>query len=261
MIDLHCHILPGLDDGAEDLGESLQMAAVAEKDGVHTILATPHTKNGIHENPPQLVHRQTAELAGRIAGEGIGVTVLPGAEVHICGGLAEKVKNHEVGTVNDGGRYLLVEFPFQSLPNGWSRELFQLNLEGIIPVVVHPERIFEFRRQFDLFYELVAMGCLTQVTAMSITGELGEPAMRCARQLLERRLVHLIASDAHSADGRPPALSTGVEVAGRILKDPGEAREMVTTRAEAILQGRPVSVPEPLKPGKRKWWPFFQKKR
>jgi protein-tyrosine phosphatase len=237
------------------------MAAVAEQDGIHTILATPHTQNGVYENPPPLVQEQTGELTRRIADEGISLTVLPGAEVHISSGLAEKVHSGKVGTVNGGGRYILVEFPFQALPEGWSQELFQLNLEGIIPIIVHPERIFEFQRRFDLFFELVAMGCLTQVTAMSITGELGAPAMRCAHRLLRQRLAHMIASDAHSADNRPPALTAGVEAAAKLLEDPSEALEMVTLRPEAVLNGQPVSVPEPVKSERKKWWIFFQRRR
>ncbi|MGD8369367.1 MAG: hypothetical protein PVG78_17140 [Desulfobacterales bacterium] len=261
MIDLHCHILPGLDDGAEDLQESLQMAAVAEKDGIHTLLATPHSHNGVYENPPALVRHRTAELMRSIRAEGIAVTVLPGAEVHISASLAQKVKAGKIGTVNDGGRYLLVEFPFQTLPAGWSRELFQLNLEGITPIVVHPERIFEFQKRFDLFFDLVDMGCLIQVTAMSVTGELGDPAMRCAHQLLKQRLVHLIASDAHSAQDRPPALAAGVEAAAQILDSRSEALEMVIGRPEAIINGRTISVPEPVKAENKKWWSFFQRRR
>ena len=261
MIDLHCHILPGLDDGAENFNESLQMAAVAEKDGVHTLLATPHTRNGSYESPPTRVRELTAQLQQRISAAGIDVTILPGAEVHICSDMARKVKAGEVGTVNDSGRYLLVEFPFQTLPEGWRRELFQLNLGGVIPIVAHPERIFEFQRRFELFYELVEMGCLMQVTAMSITGELGGPAMKCAHRLLKQRMVHIIASDAHSADNRPPVLAAGMAAAASVLGDTAAAGEMVLERPAAVLRGEPVSVPEPVRSEDRKWWTIFQRKR
>ncbi len=259
FIDLHCHILPGLDDGPENFDEALKMAEAAEKDGIRTLVATPHTHNGVYTNPPTLVRKEAEAFSRRIAGRGLALSVLPGAEVHLCPGMAAKVKAKEVGTVNDGGRYLLVEFPFRALPEGFSGELFRLNLEGIVPILVHPERIFELQKRFDLFYELVAMGCLTQVTAMSITGELGGAAQKCALRLLRCRLVHLIASDAHSADARPPVLSPAVAEAARILDSRKEAAAMVSERPLAILEGRPVSVPEPIHPEKRKMR-FFRRK-
>ena len=236
------------------------MAEAAEKDGIRTVVATPHTHNGVYTNPPTLVRKETEAFSRRIAGRGLALSVLPGAEVHLCPDMAAKVKAGEVGTVNDGGRYLLVELPFRALPEGFSSELFQLNLEGIMPILVHPERIFELQQRFDLFYELVAMGCLTQVTAMSITGELGGAAQKCAHRLLRCRLAHLIASDAHSADGRPPVLTAAVAEAARILESREEAMALVTERPQAILDGRPVSVPEPIHPEKRKWR-FFHRKR
>jgi len=254
MIDIHCHILPGIDDGPSSVAESLAMARLAISDGIRTIVATPHTFNDIYDNPAREVISGVARLYDRFLENGLELDLRPGSDAYICVRMADRIMAGEAATINDNGRYVLVEFPLQILPPGAVDELFQIKLKGITPVITHPERNPVFQRQPEILYDLVEMGCLIQVTAMSITGEFGREAMACAHRLLDLRLAHVIASDAHSSEHRPPILSPAIELASRILGNAAEAEEMVTKRPQAILDGTRVEIPDPKHPRKKSWW-------
>jgi len=257
VIDLHCHILPHVDDGATSVSESIAMARMALEDGIETIVATPHTLNDTYTNPPGPVADRVAELREIFTREQIGLTLLPGADVHLNIGMAEKVLAGEAATINGNGKYMLVEFPSMSLPDGYPEELFQLKLKGVTPIVTHPERNMVFQHNPDALYDLVGAGCLIQATAMSITGGFGQEAMECVHTLLKRRLIHVIATDAHSMDRRPPVLSAAVAVAAQILGSAREATAMVKDLPKAIIQGEGITIAEPIRTQKKKWWGFL----
>lgn len=257
MIDLHCHILPGVDDGADSMEESLAMAKLAYADGIDIILATPHTLNGVYTNPFSKVSESVAALQGELDRHGIDIKICPGVDAHICAGMLERVREKAAGTVNDNGRYILVEFPPQIITPGAQEELYQLRLNGITPIITHPERNLAIQNTMQILVDFVEMGCLVQITAMSVTGEFGEEAMTVSHQILERRLAHIIASDAHSPNHRPPILSRAVETAADILGDWQEAEAMVEDTAEAILAGKIVEIPEIREIKKKRWWQIF----
>jgi len=258
MIDLHCHILPGIDDGAADLSESIEMARQALADGIHTVVATPHSLNDVYFNPLQKVVDLVADLRELLEAEGLNLKICPGSDARICSRMAERVAAEEAATINLNGRYILAEFPSQVIPAESRNELFGLKLNNITPIITHPERNLVFQHRPDFLYDLVEMGSLVQITAMSITGELGEAAMESAHELLKRRLVHVIASDAHSSRHRPPILSHAVEAAAYVLGDEKAARAMVTEWPAAILAGESFVAPEP-RPGiQRKWWKIWE---
>ncbi len=234
--------------------ESLSMGRQAFADGIQMVVATPHTMNGVYDNPFQAVNNQVAHLQEIFLKDGLALDLCPGLEVHIREGMVKRVLSGEAATINDNGRYILVEFPAQAIPSGYKEELFQLKLKGITPIIAHPERNPVFQYRLETFYELAAMGCLFQITAMSIIGELGGEAMECSHRLLDLRLAHVIATDAHSPDSRSPILSHAVEAAAQIMGSTKEAKAMVTTRPEAILEGKPLDPPEPRRPRKRRWW-------
>ena len=254
MIDLHCHILPGVDDGPADVSESIEMARQAVADGIRTVVATPHGLNDVYYNPVGKVIAQVRDLSAVLKTEGLNLKICPGSDARICSRMAERVAAGEAATINLNGRYILAEFPSQVIPDESRNELFGLKLNNITPIITHPERNLVFQHRLDFLYDLVEMGSLVQITAMSITGELGEAAMECAHELLKRRLVHVIASDAHSSQHRPPLLSHAVEAAAHILGDEKTARMMVTEWPEAILAGEPFTAPEPRPATQRKWW-------
>jgi len=173
--------------------------------------------------------------------------ILPGADVHLCERTLHQFDRGNVTTLGDGRKYLLVEFPFTGIPYGAEEVLHQLISRGIIPIISHPERNLEVGRNPKRYHEMIRMGCLGQVTAMSLTGGFGPGPRHLADQLLSMRLAHIIASDAHSTDGRPPVLSEGVCAAAEIVGEE-EALRMVTEYPEALLEGRRPDFLEP-KPG------------
>jgi len=256
MIDLHTHILPGLDDGARTLEESIEMCRISYQDGIKTIVATPHVLPELYKNDRSTILSKLHELQSALSNpqsaicnpqSAITLKVLPGADVHFTSDLLELYKNQELMTVSDNHRYLMVEFDSQSIPYRGEEVLFRLLTHGVIPIITHPERNHEITRDPRRYYEMIKMGCLGQVTAMSLTGEFGSQAKRGAEKLLAHQLIHLIASDAHSVNGRPPILSAGVKAAEKIVGKE-EARKMVTEYPEAILEGRRPNIPEPLSP-------------
>ncbi len=264
MIDLHCHILPGVDDGPESMEESLAMCRLSFGDGVRTVLATPHTLNGVYQNDRSTILAKVRELNKAISecripepfssstvqfknpmtqlpNNPMTLNILPGADVHFSPELPQQIEEGKALTIGDRKRYLLLEFPVQGIPRGTEEILFQLMVRGITPIVSHPERNLEIAHKPQRYLEMMRMGCLGQVTAMSLTGEFGEEVKRVADKLLKGRLVHIIASDAHSPNSRPPLLSSAVQAAARIVGE-AEARKMVTQYPQAVLEGQRIDI-------------------
>lgn len=246
LIDLHCHILPNIDDGSQSLSQSLTMARCAVKDGIHSIVATPHTLNGVYTNPAEEVAIHVANLQEVFSKSNIQLKLYPGAEVQLCPNMLERINSGEAGTINNSGKYLLLELPSQTIPKGIRDEIFTLKLNGITPIVTHPERNTIIQQHPDILYELISRGALVQITAMSLTGDFGEFIKDSTEMMMKNRLVHLIASDAHSHDNRPPILSRAVEIAAKILGSSEEAKSMVSNTPAAILSGDIVEIPEPV---------------
>lgn len=247
MIDLHCHILPGIDDGPGGMDESLSMARIALQDGIHTIAATPHSLNGLYLNTLDEITLAVAHLSTALAENGLVLRVVVGSDVHLCPNLVERISKGDAVTLNNGRKYLLLELPPQTLPAGLKEEIFALKIQGITPIITHPERHPVIQHDLDALAGMISLGALAQVTAMSVTGEFGGLVMACAEAMVERRLIHIVASDAHSADGRPPLLSRAVEAVEEILGSREEAERMVVGVPAAILAGDPVDVPAPAK--------------
>ena len=273
MIDLHTHILPGLDDGVKTLEESIKMCWMSFRDGVRTIVATPHTLNGLYLNDRDIILKKVDELNEALIHCGMRISdcgiknskseidfssinsefripnsefrILPGSDVRLCENTLSHLDQGKLMTISDSKKYLFLEFPFQGIPHQAEEIIFQVMQRGMIPIITHPERNIELGQRPRRYYEMIRKGCLGQVTAMSLTGELGPRIKQVAERLLTNRLIHFIASDAHSLDGRPPILSEAVRVAGKIVGKE-EAQKMVTEYPQAILDGRKPNVPEPI---------------
>jgi protein-tyrosine phosphatase len=252
MIDLHVHILPGLDDGAKDLDESLEMCRVAVRDGITTIVATPHTADGNYDNSRDRVLAAVGELTDCLPSQGIRLTILPGADIHVHEQLDALINNRETLTVNDTMRYVMVEFPRHVIPPNCIEWMFRLILAGFTPILTHPERNTAIHRKTEFVREWVEKGGLVQLTAMSLTGEFDQEAKKCSEELLKHNLVHVIASDAHSAVRRPPVLSKAVECAASLV-GPDYARKLVEDYPAAIIAGKTFDIPEPI-PQKRSFF-------
>lgn len=234
-----------MDDGAQSLEESLSMAREAVEDGIHTTVATPHSLNGVYINPIRKVTSGIAALQEALSQNHIKLKLYAGADVCLCPDMLQRIESGDAGTINNAGKYILLEFPAQTIPPGVKDEIFSLKVNGITPIISHPERNSIIQQDMDVLYELVSMGALCQVTAMSITGDFGGIVMQCAERLLTHRLVHVIASDAHSPDRRPPVLSRGVEAAAEIMGSYEDSEHMVTEVPASILSGGVPETPEP----------------
>jgi protein-tyrosine phosphatase len=250
MIDLHCHILPGVDDGPRDLEESLAMARIAAADGIQVIVATPHTLNGIYTNRKTEIIDKVRSLHGTLKSENIPLRLFPGADIHFGSDLIPGLERGEILPIN-GGKYILIEMEKESLPMTVRESFFELRIKGYFPIVSHPERNSLIQRHPERIEEWIRHGALIQITAGSLTGSFGRRAHDCSKWLLEKGLVHIIASDAHSKDRRPPVLSEGLKAAEALIGRT-EALKMVTLYPELILAGKPLPERDTPKPPPKK---------
>ncbi|MFQ5934400.1 MAG: tyrosine-protein phosphatase [Dehalococcoidia bacterium] len=256
MYDLHSHILPGLDDGAKTLEEAVQMIGIAAQDGTQAILATPHSKDVQEASAHELVQERLEELCREARRQGIDIDIALGMENHLTPGLPDLVEKGEGYPIN-GHHYILVELPFTIYPDYADDVLFQLQLKGYFPLIAHPERQESIQRDPTIMERLVERGIMGQITSTSILGKFGPVAMRCARTLLKRNLVHVIASDAHRPTGpRTPVMSKAVKEAAKIAgREKAEA--MVESTPKAILEGHPMEVEEPVPVLKKRGLKFW----
>jgi protein-tyrosine phosphatase len=242
MIDIHSHILPGLDDGARSLEEALEMARLAMADGIQQMVCTPHMFNGLSGNPePAEVQDRVSALQQAIIKGGL--RVLPGSEVHFSHQIARQPGREQVTKIN-GHNYMLVEFPMMTVPDR-ADELFQeLQSNGVRPILVHPERNVQLQACPSMVADFIERGLYVQVTAMSVTGEFGTAAKKCAESLLRHRCVHFLATDAHRSTRRPPILSRGRDAAAEIV-GPVAARKLVYDNPLAVVTGSMIQVDPP----------------
>ena len=194
MIDVHSHIIFGVDDGSSFMEESVRMLEEANKAGIKIIVATPHFQPDIFNSEKMLEHFQ--QLCTRAAE--FEITVLPGYEVFMQPFVPDLIKSNKKLTMNSS-QYLLLEFPFDSIPFYSHEVIYKLQLQGIIPIIAHPERNRCFVKDFGAFMEFVESGCLVQVDAASMLGTYGRRTKRFVKRLIKNNLVNFIASDAHCA--------------------------------------------------------------
>lgn len=247
MIDLHCHLLPGVDDGPRTWDETLEMCRIAAADGVVSVVAAPHTLDGKYSNSREEILKQVANLNLLLQQERIDLKVFPGADVFLTRELWKLVAQGQVMTINDTGKYILLELPTYHIPDGFLEQVFQLRVHGLTPLISHPERNFQVQENLDLAKQMVSLGALLQVTSMSLLGGFGEKARDCAFSLLRRGEVHILATDAHSVHQRPPILSAGRREVANLLGEP-TAEMMVLENPRAILEGKEVTVCPPALP-------------
>ncbi len=232
MIDLHCHILAGIDDGPVAMEQSIAMARIAAADGISRIAATPHIKNTLHS--PDIIRKGVARLNAALAELRIPVEIVPGGEVYAV--LDPLLLD---GYRLNNSRYILIEFPHTHLPRTAVSLLFQLAVRGFKPIIGHPERNSSIIRNPDLLLKLLSSNVLVQITAGSLTGDFGPQVMECACGLLKQGAVSFIATDAHSVKHRPPILSRGINIAAGIIGRE-KALALVISNPEAVLAGKPV---------------------
>lgn len=202
MIDLHCHLLPGVDDGSKSMDISLKLANDAVRDGIDYALLTPHHMNGIYLNHKKVVIKQTQEFQMELDRREIPLKVFPGQEVRINGDLLTALDQDDILFADEGRRYLMLEFPDDDVPSYTSNMVYELMQRGIIPVIVHPERNTKIMKQPDILYDLLSRGCLSQITAGSYVGTFGHKVQKFSKQLIQTGQAYVFASDAHDLPNR-----------------------------------------------------------
>jgi protein-tyrosine phosphatase len=245
MFDLHCHLLPGLDDGAADLEQSLKMARIAVEDGVRGVVCTPHWLTAHYENGRDAVMEATQRLQTALSDQHIPLQIYPGAELRLDTGILEGIRAGALLTLNDTGRFVLLELPDLVNLQGLEDFIYDLRVQGITPILSHPERNYRFQSSPARLYELVHLGALTQLTAGSVIGHFGKEIQKFSVLLIKHRMAHILASDAHGASIRTPRLARACraveKMAGREL-----AWRMVSEIPQRVIHGRAVEVPEPI---------------
>lgn len=243
MIDLHTHILPGVDDGVSHAGDALLMAEDAAAQGVRVMVATPHLYWGWRQPlSANDIRQAVAELNGLIRAKGVGVTILPGCEIPLSPDLLENLERGEWMSLGDNARTVLVEPPWQGWHADATDTLRRLIDAGWTVVLAHPERNSVLQREMSLVTDLVQMGVHLQVTAGSLVGgRTGPSAARCAYELMKRRLVSVVASDCHDTDYRRCDLRQAYALLRRVYGQ-HVARMLTTTVPNALLRGEKVDV-------------------
>lgn len=256
MVDLHCHLLPEIDDGSKSMETSLRLAKKATENGVTHALLTPHHMNGRYVNHKQDVIRRTKEFQEQLRSHDIRLTVFPGQEVRINGQLLNALDEDDILFADTGNRYLMLEFPDDDVPYYTNQMIFDIQQRGITPVIVHPERNTKIMTEPDQIYQLLEKGCLSQITASSYVGTFGKKVEKFSRQLIEAGQGYVFASDAHDLPGRKYEMRQAFE------KMQSEFGKTIVNRyqqnARSIINGEniPLNDLHVIKGKKRRFWLF-----
>lgn len=250
LVDIHCHLLPGIDDGSKDWATSLKLAQAAVEDGVTHALVTPHTLNGVYLNHKKDVIKLTDEFQRRLKQANIPLIVFPGMEVRLSGGLLKAIDKDDILYCDENSTYMLLEFPSEDVPTYAQEMVYKVMQRGITPIIVHPERNNRILREPTVLQKFLEQGCLVQVTASSYTGIFGKKIQKLSRDLIAAGQVTCFASDAHDLPKRQYQLSEALTKAKNEFGKKISAS--LQNNARAIINGDIV---------KNEWTPLKKKKR
>jgi protein-tyrosine phosphatase len=256
--DIHCHLLPGIDDGANDLETALAMAEMAVADGIHTIVVTPHQLGNFAHNTGDVIRERTSLFQRVLNDHGIPLELLPGADVRIEEGMIEKLRSGEVLTLGDHRRHVLLELPHE-LYVPLEGLLLALERHRITGILSHPERNHGILRDPQVLLPLVEMGCLMQVTAGSVMGTFGSRSQEMAEWMLEHGLVHFVATDAHGVKTRRPLMQRAYDRIAELVGD-AAAGDLCSINPELVARGKDVAGGIRTKP-RRAWSTLFSRKK
>lgn len=239
MIDLHCHLLPGIDDGPKTLQDALQMAEYAVDQGIQHSVLTPHIQPGCYDNDVASIAVAYQAFQTALDNHGIPLKISMAAEVRVCAELPQMIIQNKIPFIGvwETKKVLLLEFPHDHIPVGSDKLVAWLIARDIIPLIAHPERNQAILRHPDKIMPFIHCGCLLQVTASSVTGLFGNDSQQCALRLIEQNLVTVLASDAHNMHKRQPALRPALAYLKPIIGEQ-QAEAMVTTHPARIISAQ-----------------------
>ncbi|WP_137790970.1 CpsB/CapC family capsule biosynthesis tyrosine phosphatase [Bacillus sp. E(2018)] len=255
MIDIHSHILPGIDDGAATLDDALRMAEAAVKEGITHLYATPHHRNGRFENEKQPILHHVNIFNEELTRRDISLQILPGQEIRLYKELIEDLERGDIIPLNQQSKHLLIEFPSSNVPAYAAETIYELIIRNYTPIIVHPERNSEIMENPDLLYDLIIEGALTQITANSVVGNFGKKIMNFSHDLIKANMTHFVASDAHNVSSRGFHLNEAFET---IQKQHGvEKRFYLQENAQLVLRGESILNEPPSHIRKKKFLGIF----
>lgn len=233
MIDLHSHILPGIDDGAGDVRTAIAMARAFVADGVEIVACTPHILPGLYNNTGPGIRAAVAQLQNELDALSIPLQLVTGADNHIDPDFVAGLKSGRLLTLADSS-YVLVEPPHHVVPARLEDLFFAIQVSGYVPILTHPERLTWIGARYDLIRKMFRAGVWMQVTSGSLAGSFGREPKYFAEKMLGEGMVHILATDAHDLKRRPPDLGRGRALAAKALGE-AEADNLVVHRPKAIL--------------------------
>jgi protein-tyrosine phosphatase len=244
LIDLHSHILPGVDDGAQSYEQAVAIARMAVADGIEVMACTPHFMPGLYDNKAQDIRARIARLNEQLHGEGVDLALVVGGDAHIRPDFVSALNSGDILTLHDS-RYVLFEPPHVSMPKRFEELLFNVQMAGYVPILTHPERFKWIEQNYEIFQNLAKSGVWMQLTAGSLTGRFGKRSRYWAQKMLAEGLVSIIATDAHNVTSRPPLLAEA-RVAAEAEVGLDEARHLVVSRPLCVLDNAPAETVPPL---------------
>lgn len=257
LVDIHCHLLPSVDDGAADLAESLAMARMSVEQGVGTVVCTPHQLGFFHDNHGADLRRRVADLQAELQRQSIPLTVLPGADVRIEDGMVELLVSGEVLSLGDHRRHVLLELPHE-LYFPLEGVLEKLAAVGMVGVLSHPERNAGLLSRPALVDSLIERGCLMQVTAGSLSGAFGLASREMARRMAQRGAIHFLSTDGHGATRRRPRLGEAYAETERLVGEEA-AYAWCVANPGAVADGRDVPAGHFAVRPPRSGWSLFRR--
>jgi len=245
VFDCHSHILPGIDDGASDLQQSLEMAKIALAEGITSIACTSHITPGVYNNSTETISAAMANLQTSLLENDLPLKLVIGADVHISPNIVPQIAAGLIPTLGNS-RYLLLEFSHHQMTPGLEQLAFEIVSAGYVPVLTHPERLSWIEEGFPLFRKLAQRGCWIQITAGAITGKFGRRAEYWATKFLSDGLTHVIATDAHNPKRRPPLIQEAINKVAELV-GAEEKDRIVFDRPSLILTDcDPATIPAPI---------------
>lgn len=253
LVDIHCHILPGVDDGSKNMETSLKLARDAVKDGVTHTLLTPHHLNGRYLNHKQDIIKLTDQFQKRLEEDGIPLTVFPCQEVRLSGKIPDALDNDDILFCDETGKYMLLELPSEDVPAYTKNMIFEIQQRGITPIIVHPERNNRILQDPQVLQGLLEQECLVQITASSYTGLFGKKIEDLSRELIAAGQGCTFASDAHDLPRRQYQLSEAYDKMSQEFGE--ELSQSWQDNARKIINGDQVEmIWKPLKKKKKFWF-------
>lgn len=243
MYDMHCHILPEVDDGASSLEEAVEMVIMAKENGINAIFATPHYIEGEEYKDYSYNSVILERLNNELSSIGIDIKIYIGCEVHLTPNILELLDKGQIGTLNNS-HYLLIELPMFDIPIYTETMIYDLKLKGITPIIAHPERNTKIMENPNILYELIKKGALTQISLPSLLDLYGRDVRKAAEILLKQDMIHFAGTDAHSASRKYYRVA---EAVGRLKELIGEEKSLKILKynPQAVIKGSNIKIPEP----------------